>query len=211
MVQAAGSGQGDRFALVPAAHNQGGGPSHTYWIGKKEISNANFVTFLNDCLQNLDNERGQYMLFDTSTGDVYVNNGVVGQIAGNAQNLTTLLFSPTVNDQIVFVDDHYEVATSPFLFNEHPVAGVSWYGAVKYCNWMTLRMGFSAGQRAYTEATAADLNGWHPVTISTEAWAERDLNEDERAALLQLWGYRLPMDGGDQGDPSLFNEWYKAA
>lgn len=200
------------LVLVPANENEPGGPAHSFRIGQFEITNEQFIEFLNDAMNHLTDGRGQYMYFETTTGDVYVHSSSNGAMGATAPDLTTLMFSPTESDQIEFTAGHYAVKTSPFNFTDHPVSGVSWYGALKYCNWLTLRAGLDPTQRVYAESTSSNLNGWRPISISTVAWAVRDLNETERQAILQLPGFRLPMDGGaDSGSPGLFNEWYKAA
>jgi hypothetical protein len=101
-------------------------------------------------------------------------------------------------------------------YERHPVTNVSWIGALKFCNWVTLNRGYAPAERCYSEGPA--LLDWHPVTISTAAWAVRDLADGERARLVaQYRGFRLPMDGlgprtGFVGNPvGYFNEWYKAA
>ncbi|UCC29283.1 MAG: SUMF1/EgtB/PvdO family nonheme iron enzyme, partial [Phycisphaerales bacterium] len=197
------------FVFIPAEDTQPGGPTYDFRISRFEIRNDQFVVFLNDALSNLNNERGQYMYFDTDTGDVYIHAEATGSTGPNGAG--TMLFGASANPHVSYNDasGEYEVAEG---FEIHPVTGVTWYGAVKFCNWLTIDTGLALDARAYTEAPADDLNGWHPVTITTEAWATRDLNDRERDDLLTKLGYRLPMDGGDLGgSPGAYNEWYKAA
>ena len=198
------------FEFVPAADVQNGGPAYDFRISRFEIRNDQFVRFLNDARVNAGNQRGQYMYFDLSTGEVYVNSAISGQSGSGAGGRTVLMFSPSAGGQIEFVSNSYRVVTTPSDHSSHPVTGVSWYGALKYCNWLTLDAGLGIDDRAYAEATVAALNGWRPVTISAANWATRDLLDTEREELLAEKGFRLPMDGGALGT-SAYGEWNKIA
>ncbi len=200
------------FVFIPGTDVQVDGPTHAFRISRFEIRNDQFVEFLNDAKLNPDNERGRFMFFDTLTGDVYVHSQQTGSAGTDPDPLTTLMFSASLSGQIEILADVYQVVTTPTDFSSHPVTGVSWYGAVKYCNWLTMDTGLAPSDRAYTESGSDDLIGWHPVTIAREDWATRDLTDAERLALLEVLGYRLPMDGGDAAaNPSLYNEWFKVA
>jgi formylglycine-generating enzyme required for sulfatase activity len=128
------------------------------------------------------------------------------------------MFSPGASGQIEFVDGSYRIAPDAIDYFDHPVTGVSWYGALKYCNWLTIDQGMLPTQRCYTEDADTNAAGWHPVTISTADWLTRDLVDSERWDLAVSYrGYRLPMDDGagntdvatDNADE--YNEWFKAA
>jgi len=193
---------------VAAKVVQPGGPVHSFSTARFHTTNVEFVTFLNNALDNLNNERGHYMFFDADTGKVYIHHSRNGEI-GPGQSGTPM-FDPSVGRYIEWDGVRYSAVEG---FEDHPVVGVSWFGAVKYCNWLTIDQSMQADQRCYTEAPQSDLAGWHPVTIDYEAWKLRDLNDVERKDLIENYaGYRLPMDGGEgAGDPSLYNEWYKSA
>ncbi len=197
---------------VSADERQPGGPSHTFWIMKREVNNADYVRFLNDAIVHLDDGRGAFLYFDSDNGRVYVNDEEPGEVGPteDAPENPTILFDPAGGGQVSFNAQtlRYAVASGK---DAMPVVGASWYGAVKYCNWRTLFDGLPPAMRAYVEGASA--KDWRPVTIDKREWRDRDLGDDERQALIDnVAGYRLPMDGGALGEnPSTFNEWYKAA
>jgi hypothetical protein len=97
---------------------------------------------------------------------------------------------------------------------------VSWFGAAKFCNWLTLDAGMDASQTCYHEGTSR--YDWYAITASD--WSANGLLDEERLDLVRNYrGYRLPMDGAnvDYGGPGVahswnmdanpYNEWYKAA
>ena len=198
------------FALVPSHHVQAGGPAYRFRISRYEIRNDQFVAFLNDAIAHPGDERGAFVFVHSTTGDVYINISATGQIGSTVGNRTIKMFSPSVAGQVRFANGAYVVATAPNDYSPHPVAGVSWYGAVKFCNWLTVARGLPANTRAYSEAPSSNPTGWHPATITASNWAIRDLTPAEREALLDRLGFRLPMDGQSNGADA-FNEWFKAA
>lgn len=194
------------FVTVPKTDAQVDGPDYDFRIGRFEIRNDQFVEFLNDALTHLDDERGHYLFFDLATGDVFINSAEVGATGEGGGG--THIFDASANGHIAYTDGQF-VVDDP-AFESHPVAGVSWYGAVKYCNWLTIASGIGVEHRTYVEAVNANLDAWRPVTITAADWSVRDLSADERDALLEKIGYRLPMDGGvDEANP--YGEWYKVA
>ena len=123
-----------QFVFVPAADVETDGPGHDFRIAQLEIRNDLFVEFLNDALANPGNERGQFLYFDLSTGDVYVNSVQLGESATGSGGRTLKIFSPDVAGQIEFGDGEYRIVNVATDHTDHPVTGVSWYGALKYCN-----------------------------------------------------------------------------
>jgi len=189
-----------------AGEVQSGGPQYDFRISVQETTNQQFADFLNDALNHPDDERGHYLYHATDTGNVYIHSSQTG--AQGPDSGGTLILEASVNGRIVFSEGSYGLSDPAFA--DHAVTGVSWYATVKFCNWLTLASGLSAEQRAYTEAPSSDLSSWHPVSISEADWAVRDLNDADREALLDVLGYRLPMDDGS-ATQSAYNEWYKAA
>lgn len=198
-----------QLAAVTPHPRQPGGPAYGYLMGRFEVRNDQFVEFLNDALAHPNHGRGQYLYFDVDSGDVYLNSALGGTVGTNGGG--TFIFKSSANPGIVWNAGVLQYQTV-VGFESHPVVGVSWFGAVKYCNWLTLHSGMEPSDRIYQEAVAQNVNGWHPFSISDEDWTDRDLNSGERAALLGRRGFRLPMDGGDEGaQPGPYNEWFTAA
>lgn len=186
----------------------GAGPSYDFWIGKYEVTNAEFAAFLNDAeVDGGLTGRGAYLWFQAN-GDVWLPSG-------------TSIFRPhdfALGNRIVFNPQedsgrHYR----PALGSEsHPVLIYSRIIAAKYCNWLTIATGLGEEERCFSEGPSS--SDWHPITIATGVWPQRDLNASERQTLVDDYrGFRLPMDNlgsasgyvGNQVNP--FNEWYKAA
>ena len=93
-------------------------------------------------------------------------------------------------------------------FLGHPIVGVSWYGCVKYCNWITVESGRGEAARCYSEGTTP--SDWHPVHLTSAHWTD-GFDDSERLQWVQNYaGFRLPMDD-NQNVASYYNEWYKAA
>lgn len=211
-------------SVVSTAAAQPGGPAHGFRVGTHPVTNNEYAAFLNDAIAHLDDDKGAYMFFDTETlpGNVYINEHQAGaRGAGPPAGSVVLLYEATNGQapvgRIQWDGVQYIVEAG---FEDHPAVGMTWYGAVKYCNWLSLDQGVVPEARCYTEDVNENLGGWRPATISESAWATRDLNASERLALVAAYrGFRLPMDQGYNNpspDPpseraEMYNEWYKAA
>ncbi|MBN1345922.1 MAG: SUMF1/EgtB/PvdO family nonheme iron enzyme [Phycisphaerae bacterium] len=202
--------------LVPAG-GEPNGPAYDFWMGRCEVTLAQYFTFLNDAEANQGNERGAYMAFNTTNGDIGLMDGTSADGIFDISDCNSIFpYAP-----------HYRVAYdanqplgSRYVYDpneaDYPIAGASWIGAVKFCNWLTIEMGLDPSQRCYAEGVS--VADWRPVTIAKADWAVRDLDQAERQSLVDLYvGFRLPMDdvglqsGYIDGLPSAYNEWYKAA
>ena len=199
------------MSLVPTADAQPQGPTYSFRVGVFEVTSAQYAAFLNDTLLHPNDERGAYVFHDTDSATVLLAASPTGGMGTNG--VGTLAFASGLGQAISFVptdvtvtsNGSYVVATG---LEDHPVVGMTWYGAVKFCNWLTLDAGLGASERAYAEGPLA--GDWHPVTITSTLWAARDLNAVERDALVDRLGYRLLMD--DQSAvATAHNEWLKAA
>ena len=104
-----------------------------------------------------------------------------------------------------------DYAKEPYA--NHPITGMSWVGAVKYCNWLTLQSGRAAAQRCYREGT--NMVDWAPVTCSPTNWSAGTFTQVEREQWVAFQGFRLPMlgtaDNNGLSPTNSFNEFVKAA
>jgi formylglycine-generating enzyme required for sulfatase activity len=112
---------------------------------------------------------------------------------------TTILF----DYELTYVDGVYGYAADA---GDFPIVGVTWYGAVAYCNWLSQQKGAAP---AYTESTVADE--WRPALLSVADWQD-GFSSAERDAWLAGYShsYRLPMTN-HIGDVDPYNEFYWAA
>lgn len=194
----------------------GPGPHYAYSVARTEITNQEYADFLNSAeLDGGATGLGSFLLF-AADGTVTLPSGdLVFQPQGAGATDSHVVYAPFAP-----VGTRYTVEVAqkadPRSYERHPINHVSWLGAVKFCNWLTLNQGLPASERCYTEGP--NPGDWHPVTISTADWATRDLDAGERSRLVLAYeGFRLPMDelGAATGWVSRqvrpFNEWYKAA
>jgi len=182
---------------------QKGGPEYTYYMSNFEISNAEFVEFLNDAQTNTASERGAYMYFH-SNGNVYMATNMTAEERMFTEGGSRILYSTILPaGQRYYVDPSTPIGGGSYA--DHPVISVSWYGAVKYCNWLTIVTGRGPEQRCYSEGS--NPSNWGPVTATL--WANGYFSISERIEWLNYRGFRLPMDRAV--NINAFNEYYKAA
>jgi formylglycine-generating enzyme required for sulfatase activity len=215
------------LATVPGTDYEIDGPTYSYNIGKYEITNAQYCTFLNDAellLQTTPSDpRCTNMWIESTTGDVYMTDvSAYGPTSPERYDRTLYKTSDVPDSKIKY--DITQVPGSRFYvlpgFNHHPVGTVSWFGAAKFCNWLTIDQGLPATDLTYHEGTSK--SDWYAITATN--WAVNGLLDSERLDLVRNYrGFRLPMDGYnvDNGGPSVswswnmdaapYNEWYKAA
>ena len=118
-------------------------------IGNYDISNKQYCDYLNDALaqKQITVGPGQYLVVGSPKGYLKVDAGLVFLTSGNKDMLflsrTAYKYSPISWDGSKFaVVENRE---------NHPVTGVTWYGAAAYCNWLSQKEGY---QNCY------DQNGW---------------------------------------------------
>ncbi len=195
-----------RFSIV----TEGGGlfgPDYDFFMSKHETTNEQLIRFLNDAEANRGNARGENMFFD-ETGNVWINPEMqTGRDEMFQIDMTRIEYDPSrvSGDRYHHVMD--DSAREPYA--DHPAIGISWFGAVKYCNWLTLQSGRSPSELCYTEGT--NTMDWAPVTATN--WANGFFSAGEREAWLKLKGFRLPMFrtyDTDETRTDEFNEFLKA-
>lgn len=192
------------------------GPRYPFRMGRYEITNQQYADFLNATdADNVPGGLGSFMVFDAATGEVTLLDGSRLFAPKGVDPDSHVVFTPYAQRGSRYTVEVAQGADQR-SYERHPATGVTWLGAVKFCNWLTLERGLAPIQQCYTEGDA--WSDWHPVTISTANWIARDLNALERAQLVTRHrGFRLPMDGmgtavglpSNQVGP--WNEWYKAA
>jgi len=86
-----------------------------------------------------------------------------------------------------------------------PILGVTWYGAVYYCNWLTKRKKRS-NERAY--AIGSHPDDWRPASLTKAEWQD-GFGPGERENWIQQYpvSYRLPMDDYAEA-ASRYNEFF---
>lgn len=184
--------------LVPGG-GQLGGPSYDFYMSQRETTELHFLTFLNDAQANPGNARGANMHF-AANGDVYMDSAEVS---------TEILFDSS-DSSLIYNDSlpaGSRYSTFPDMEN-HPITGVSWYGAIKFCNWLTLDSGRGESNLCYAEGAAP--GNWHPSNISDAEWADGFDNSERMELVTDKSGFRLPMTDY-ASEAGHFNEYYKAA
>ena len=185
--------------MVPVyGGGQPSGPAYTFNYSKYIITNSEWVRFLNDAEANQGNAKGANMNF-TSAGNV-----------GFGADPDDGLYRSSATGDLSYnsgapLGSRYSLSSTPAI-GQMPVHAVSWFGAMKYCNWLTLDQGMGEAARAYNEGPGEF--DWHPSHLSQADWLD-GFSDAERAGWLQSPGYRLPMDHY-QASASAYNEFYKA-
>jgi len=197
---------GHKMNVVPAG-GQAGGPEHTFYLSKCEVTSTQFMRFLNDAQAAPNDARGINLFFDAK-GNVWFNRAM----RRNRHEVFRVSQSRLAYDPSRPLGRRYrhafgEGGSTPFA--GHPITGISWVGALKYCNWLTIYSGRGEAEQCYSEGT--NIIDWGPVTATN--WAKGRFSEAERKLLLKRKGFRLPMLHCDPSaiHTNTYNEFYKAA
>ena len=195
-----------RFSIVTAGGGQFG-PDYDFFMSKYETTNEQLIRFLNDAEANNGNPRGENMFFDED-GNVWIN----PEMAPGRDEMFQIDMTKIEYDPLRVAGDRYhhvmdDSGREPFA--DHPATGISWFGAVKYCNWLTLQSGRGPSELCYTEGT--NTLDWAPITATN--WVNGFFSATEREEWLKLKGFRLPMfrmRDADEAYADAFNEFVKA-
>jgi len=197
---------GEVFDIVPGG-GQTNGPIYNFYISKFEVTNDDLLRFLNNAEANTNSAQGANMFFDVA-GNVWINPAM----QHDRDEMFTVARSRLVYDSRKPLGrryGHVADAHGENIYVNHPATGISWFGAVKYCNWLTIFSGRGEQEVCYSEGT--NSLDWAPLTATN--WANGYFEDSCRASWLTLKGFRLPM--GDSISPRLvereYSEFYKAA
>ncbi len=208
-------------ATIPGNDYEINGPTYTYEIGKYEITNAEYCVFLNNAefiqQTNPADSRCTYMYFLPVNGNVYTT------IDANYSKTDQCLYWTSDFESKIKYNSAQPIGNRYYVlpdYQQHPVGNISWMGAAKFCNWLTIDSGMNASDLCYHEGLLR--TDWYIITASD--WSTNGVSDSERLTLVRDYkGYRLPMDGRNYGnggpgvatswnmDATPYNEWYKAA
>ncbi|MCP4610957.1 MAG: DUF1566 domain-containing protein [Planctomycetes bacterium] len=145
---------GDHHDLGGAEHRNDEVPVHLvsldeFYIGVYEIKNQEYCDFLNDVLQQEQIVVEAGYVTDTNTG--------------------TLLCDTYQSDGYsrIYYDGHdFSVAADKA---NHPVVGIRWFGAIYYCNWLSLQCGLSPCYDLEAQVCDFSQNGYRlPTEVEWE-------------------------------------------
>jgi hypothetical protein len=124
----------------------------------EQVSNNQFLQFLNNAQANPGSPLGVNTFFDKD-GNVWLNAGMKenGRMFNIAASRLAYDGEQANGSRYFFKGG----AKGRAHFGGKPVAGVSWLGAMKYCNWQTIQKGYDTQKRSYTEGP--NIADWTPA------------------------------------------------
>ncbi len=187
-------------------------PQHSVWldtyqIGKYEITNKQYCDVLNWA-----KERG-YLL--NHEGNLWTGTGLIH--GGNGSALHTLGNLPNVG--ILYDGDHFYTnsnigspGSTTYPLDTHPVTELTWYGAVAFCNWLSVWHGLtpcydmsapnwplvvapptSAGYRLPTEAEWERAAAWDGTQHCIYGFISDTLSGQDRCNYREGLAYANPL------------------
>ena len=192
--------------LIPGG-GQPNGPMHDFFISRFETVNDQLLFFLNDAEANQMNDRGSNMHFD-ERGNIWINRAM--KMARDEMfAIANSKFTYDPEQPAGHRYDHVRGPDDHPLYADHPAMGLSWFGTIKYCNWLTLHSGRGTAQLCYSEGTNAV--DWAPITATN--WVAGSFTDLERYEWLKLKGFRLSSTGTNTPllEANPFNELFKCA
>jgi formylglycine-generating enzyme required for sulfatase activity len=146
------------------------------------------------------------------------NGNVVFQDGGPA----ILLFDMDQNNNVTVTGIEEELFDNGMTYNptgepaygadqarkNFPILGVTWYGTLYYCNWLTYLKDGDEDDEDGAYAIGPEPADWRPASLSKADWQD-GFNDSEREAWIQQYpdAYRLPMDDYAVG-ASRYNEFF---
>jgi len=150
-----------KFNVIPAG-GQPGGPSYDFYLSKFETDNEQFLRFLNDAEANQNTPRGSSMYFD-KLGNAWINQRMK-RGSDEMFEIAASRLSYDADKKAGQRYSHWRTKDGETPYTKHPVTGTTWFGALKYCNWLTIEAGRGDAARCYTEGT--NIMDWAPVTAT---------------------------------------------
>lgn len=149
---------GDHFGFIDPSHPSDELPLHTvsvdsFYIGVTEVTNQQFVSFLNASHLG---------------GSIDVKGNIV-YLKGSS---TILCFTNEYAKYYSIGFDGKTFSISDFRAN-HPVVGVMWYGAIAFCNWLSLKNDLEECYNLVNGNCDFSKNGYRLPTEAEWEWAGR--------------------------------------
>ena len=195
-----------RINIIPAG-GQPGGPMYNFYASRYEATNDQILNFLNSVENNPGNAIGRNIFFDEH-GNAWINPAMQSdRDEAFAIDDSLLEYNPAAPAGQRFNHVVDKDGNKPYAVL--PAGGLSWYGAVKYSNWLTLISGRGESELCYSEGT----NTWNWAPVTSTNWHNGHFSEQERQHWLTKKGFRLPMldSNPTMVNTNQFNEFYKMA
>ena len=168
--------------------------TYDLFVGQDTVTIEEFL----DGLNNLHADHPEEIQFRA-------NGNVVFQDGGPA----ILLFDMDQNNNVTVTGIEEELFDNGMTYNptgepaygadqarkNFPILGVTWYGALYYCNWLTYLKDGDEDDEDGAYAIGPEPADWRPASLSKADWLD-GFNDSEREAWIQQYpdAYRLPMD-----------------
>jgi len=129
--------------------------THDYYIGTFEVTNAEFVQFLND------------------TGVILCGNN------GYIESRRIIGIDNNIHSGIDHNETSWVIKNLPLNYAQMPVVNISWWGAVEYCNWLSRQEEISEAYvwdetfKTYRLSNYPDNNGYRLPTEAEWEYAAR--------------------------------------